>query len=287
MAIDYQKLTNWKFDDFVHDFTQRDTMLYALGVGLGVPPTDAAQLPFVYEEGLRALPSMAAVLAYRGFWVKDPSTGINWQKVVHADQSIDLLKPLPVEGRVIGKQRVAGLIDRGPGKGSLLYNARDVIDDATGDMLCKVRWSNMLRGDDSFGGPSGPIPAAHVMPESPADHVVDLPTLPQAALIYRLSGDYNPLHADPAVAKAAGFPAPILHGLCTFGVAGHALLKVASGYRPERVKSLHCRFSSPVYPGDTIRTEIWNASNGKVSFRSTAVERNVVVLNNGWAEVDS
>ena len=115
--------------------------------------------------------------------------------------------------------------------------------------------------------------------------ICDLPTLPQAALIYRLSGDYNPLHADPKVATAAGFKAPILHGLCTLGVAGHALLKSCCGYDPSRFRALDLRFSSPVYPGETIRTEIWEEKGGVVSFRSRVLERDVVVLNNGRAEI--
>ncbi|MFZ3207569.1 MAG: MaoC family dehydratase, partial [Geobacteraceae bacterium] len=122
------------------------------------------------------------------------------------------------------------------------------------------------------------------LPERTPDAVCDLPTLARAALIYRLSGDYNPLHAEPSVARAAGFERPILHGLCTFGVAGHAILKSVCDYDPTRVKSINVRFSSPVYPGETIRTEIWR-DGGIVSFRARAIERDVMVLNNGCAEI--
>ena len=124
----------------------------------------------------------------------------------------------------------------------------------------------------------------HPLPEREPDKVCDLPTLPQAALIYRLCGDFNPLHIEPEVARAAGFKAPILHGLCTLGIAGHALLKTFCDYEPARFFSLELRFSAPVYPGETIRTEMWRDGN-YVSFRAWAIERNVVVLNNGRMEV--
>ncbi|GGC63187.1 MaoC/PaaZ C-terminal domain-containing protein [Chelatococcus reniformis] len=284
MPIDPERLLNWPFEDLEHTYTARDTILYALGLGLGADPLDEAQLRFVYEENLAALPTMAVVLGYPGFWVKDPATGVDWKKVLHGEQGLEVFKPLPAEGTVIGRTRVTGIIDKGAGKGALLLSDRDVIDKKSGDLLCRVSGTSFLRGDGGFGGSSGPAPAPHAMPERAPDLSVSIPTLPQAALIYRLSGDYNPLHADPKVAAAGGFKAPILHGLCTYGVAGRALLQAVGGSKPESLRRMDVRFTSPVYPGETIVTEIWKGEGGAVSFRAKVAERDVVVLNNGRAE---
>lgn len=284
MAIDYQKLKNWHFPDLEHRYEAKDTILYALGVGCGADPMDRTELPFVYEDGLKALPTMAVVLGYPGFWLKDPATGVDWRKILHGEQGLVIHKPLPASGTVIGRTRVTEIVDKGPGKGALLYSDRDVLDKATGDLLATLTSTTFIRGEGGFGGPSGPSPAPHVLPERAPDVTVDLKTLPQAALIYRLSGDDNPLHADPDVAAAAGFERPILHGLCSYAVAGRAVLKACCGNDPTRLKRFDLRFSAPVMPGETIRTEIWR-DGSTVSFRARVVERDVVVLNNGRAEV--
>jgi acyl dehydratase len=282
--IDYQKLMDWHFAPITQTLTRKDCILYALGLGLGGDPLNEAQLRFVYEEGLVAFPTMAVVLAYPGFWVKDPATGIDWVRVVHGEQAITLHRPLPVEGTLVGRTRVTGIVDKGAGKGAVLYSERAISDAETGELYATLAMSTFCRGDGGFGGPPGPSWPVHKLPDRAPDASCDLPTLPQQALIYRLSGDWNPLHADPAVARAAGFDRPILHGLSTLGVAGHALLKLCCGYDPSRFKSLVLRFSAPVFPGETIRTEIWRDGQ-TVSFRARAVERDVVVLNNGCFEL--
>lgn len=284
MAIDAEKLKSWPFADLEHTYTARDTMLYALGVGAGADPVDAADLAFVYENGLKALPSMALVLGYPGFWLKEQNTGVDWTRLLHGEQGMVLHRPLPPAATVIGRTRVTGLVDKGADKGALLFSARDVFDKATGELLATLTATTFLRGDGGFGGPSGPVPAPHKVPERAPDAVLDLPTLPQAALIYRLSGDYNPLHADPKVAAAAGFPRPILHGMCTFAVACRALLKLGCDNDPARLKSMNARFSAPVFPGETIRTEMWRDGD-VLSFRCSVVERGIKVLDNGRAEV--
>jgi acyl dehydratase len=278
--IDYQKLMDWHFPPIAQTLTRKDCILYALGVGLGGDPLDEAQLRFLYEEGLVALPTMAVVLAYPGFWIKDAATGIDWLRIVHGEQALTLHRSLPVEGKLVGRTRVTGIVDKGVGKGAVLYSEREIRDAESGELYATLTMSTFCRGDGGFGGPAGPSCPVHKVPERAPDASCDLPTLPQQALIYRLSGDYNPLHADPAVARAAGFDRPILHGLCTLGIAGHALLKLCCDYDPARFKSLALRFSAPVFPGETIRTEIWR--DGKtISFRARALERDVVVLNNG------
>jgi acyl dehydratase len=285
VPINYEKLRNWNIPEVEQHLTRRDTMLYALGVGLGADPCDPEQLKFVYEKGLQALPTMAIVLGYGGPWhAQHPELGITGSHTVHGEQSFRIARALPVEGDVLGTTRVTGVVDKGQGKGALVMTETTVREKATREVICTLASTTFCRADGGFGGPAGPVKAPHPVPETPAHVTCDLPTLPQAALIYRLSGDYNALHADPAHAQKVGFKMPILHGRCTFSVAGHALLKTMCGYDPARFVSMEGRFSSPVYPGETIRTEMWRDGN-TVSFRATVPARGVTVLNNGCAEI--
>jgi len=284
MAMVPEVLTSHDFGVLEHSYTTRDSALYALGVGLGFDPLDEAQLRFVYEADMLALPTMAVVLAYPGFWLKEPWTGVDWVKVLHGEQGLRIHRPLPAAATVVGRTRVTGIVDKGDGRGALIYSEREVVDKASGEPLCTLTMTAIARGDGGCGGTSGSTKPVHRLPERAPDDTCDLPTLPQAALIYRLSGDFNPLHADPAVARAAGFKAPILHGLATLGVAGHALLRQRCGYDPVRLRSLDLRFSAPVYPGETLRTEMWRDGE-VVSFRTWALERDVVVLDSGRAEI--
>lgn len=279
MAIDYDKLKNWRVPEIQHRYTERDTILYALGVGLGSDPLDRRQLPFVYEQGLKALPTYPVVLGYPGFWLKDAGAGVDWVKLVHGEQSLRLHRPIPAAGAVVGRTRVKAIVDKGKDKGALVYQERLVTDQATGELLASIGSVSFCRADGGFGGGDEAPPPPPAVPEGPPEAVCDLPTLPQAALIYRLSGDYNPLHADPEVAAKGGFPRPILHGLCTYGVAAHALLRTYCEYNPSALTEISVRFSSPVYPGETIRTEMWRRGD-RVLFRARSVERDVVVLNN-------
>ncbi|MBV8849585.1 MAG: MaoC family dehydratase N-terminal domain-containing protein [Methylobacteriaceae bacterium] len=284
MALDVEKLLNWPFEELRHDYTHRDTILYALGLGLGSDPLDEQQLRFVYEKDLRALPTMAVVLAYPGFWLREPGTGVNWKKILHGEQGIVWHKPVPAAATVTGRTRVTGIIDKGAEKGSLMFSERIVRDAQTGEKIATLTGTTVMRGDGGFGGPAKEVPKPHRIPDRAPDAVCDLATAPNAALIYRLSGDYNPLHADAEVARTAGFPKPILHGLCSLGLAGHALLKTVAKYDPARFKSMHLRFTSPVFPGETIRTEMW-IDGAQVSFRARLRERDTVVLDNGVAEI--
>ena len=276
---------NWPFKKDEQSYTAKDTILYALGIGLGADPLDERQLDFVFEENdFKALPTMAVVLAGPGFWIRDPASGIDWVKVLHGEQGLRIHKPMPPEATVVATTKVTGLVDKGADKGALIYSERTLVDKSTGDALATLTSTTFARGDGGYGGQTGPTKPVHPIPDREADMVCDLPTLPQAALIYRLSGDPNPLHVSPKVARAVNFKAPILHGLCTLGVAGHAILKTACNYDVTRFRSMDLRFSSPVYPGETIRTEMWR-DDTTVSFRSRVVERDVVVLNNGRAEI--
>jgi acyl dehydratase len=284
MPINYEKLLNIKIPEVEHCYTARDTMLYALGVGMGLDPMDKAQLDFVYEHSLKVLPTQATTLAHPGFWFRDLDTGIDWVRLVNGEQGLVLHKPIPTYGTVVSQSRVVEIIDKGSGRGALVYTERSLFDKTSGDKMATVLQTTFCRSDGGFGGPEGPQPPVHAIPDRAPDMLCDLVTAPQAALVYRLSGDYNPLHADPAVARAAGFDRPILHGLATFGVAGHAIVQRVCGYRPDMIRSIQARFSAPVYPGETFRTEIWRDGD-VVSFQVRSVERNVLAISNGRAEI--
>lgn len=282
MAIDYDKLMAWRWEDVRQSYAKRDTMLYALGLGLGAEPTNAAELGFVYERNLQVLPTFAAVLAPPRTWWRETGQ-VDFSKVVHGEQSLRVHRLPAPDGEVIGSTRLAGIIDKGRGRGALLYTERTLLDAGDGTTLATLTSTSFARGDGGFGGPAGPIKAVHEMPTRPPDVCTDSRTLPQAALIYRLSGDYNVLHADPEAASKAGYERPILQGLCTFGIAGWAVLRAACAGDPKRLTAIQVRFSSPVYPGETLRTEIW--IDDVVSFRTVVVGRDVVALSNGRAEV--
>lgn len=285
MAFTYEQIKNWPFEEVEQTYSARDSIIYALGVGFAQDPLDMKQLPYVFEEAdFRAVPTMAAVLAGPGFWARDPATGIDWKKILHGEQGIVIHKPLPPAATLIATTRVTEVLDKGDGKGALIFTERDLVDKDTGDMYATLSGTSFARGNGGFGGPSGPQPQPHALPDRAPDASWEFTTRPEAALLYRLSGDYNPLHASPEVAATAGFKAPILHGLCSLGVAGHAILATWCDYDNTRFKSLKLRFSAPVYPGETLRTEMWN-DDGVISFRTLVPERDVVVLNNGRAEV--
>ena len=284
MTIDYDRLMARPFAPIERSYAPSDTILYALGVGLGGDPLDPNQLAFVYEQGLKVLPTMSAVLGFPGFWAKQPDTGIDWRRLVHAEQGFEFHRPLAPAGRIVSTNRVSAIFDKGKEKGALLCQERMVIDADSGQPLATVHQTSMLRGDGGFGGPAGSPPKPHTIPDRAPDTICDLPTLPQAALIYRLSGDMNPLHADPEVARSAGFPRPILHGMCTMGVACHAVLRGLLAYDPAPIRGMRVRFTAPVFPGETIRTELW-IDGDVVSFRSTVLERDIVVLNAGRVDL--
>ena len=283
MAIDYHNLVAWKFAERTHSYSWRDTVLYALGLGLGSSPVDPAELRFVYEKGLQALPTMPVVLGYPGFWISEPATGIDFRKVVNGEVSLTIHSPLPPEGTLVARNSVDEVIDKGEGRGAILRVRRDLIDQATGVLQSTQVTSMFCRGDGGFGGPQTGKPQPEVtIPDRLPDMSTRRATLPHAALIYRLSADLNPLHADPAAAEAAGFPRPILHGFATFGVAGYALLAASANADAEALRELSCRFSAPVFPGETLRTDIWIEPDATL-FRCTVIERDKVVLDRGRA----
>ena len=281
--IDTKTLLDFPIPEGRQKLTRRDAAFYALSVGFAQDAVDTRQLAFVdpASDTLRTLPFMSVVLASHGPWMRDPKTGIDAVRAVHGEQSMSFHAPLPIDGEVIGRSRVAGVIDKGEGKGALILLEKQLLDAASGKLLATLDSTIFARANGGFGGPSGPVKPLHTLPETAPDFSVDLPTRTEQALYYRMNGDYNPLHSDPAVAAKAGYPRPILHGLCTLGVCGHALLRSLCDYDPARLASMSARFSAPVLPGDTVRVEIWRDG----SFRARIVERDVVVISNGKAVV--
>jgi acyl dehydratase len=266
-------------------YSARDTILYALGLGVAMSnPVEADDLKFVYERDLAALPTMGVVLAPGPFWMQDPATGIDWRKILHGEQSLVLHKCLPAEGQVRAECVVDEIFDKGADKGAVMYLTRRIYDQDTGELLATAGSSVFMRGNGGFGGRADGAPRPHPVPADRAPELIlDLATRPEQAAIYRLSGDYNPLHVDPEVARAAGFAKPILHGLCSYGIAGRAILKLLCANDPARLTRLDARFASPAYPGETIRTEVWREGEGRAAFRAIALERNVAILTNGLA----
>lgn len=286
MSFNPVYLLNREFDTVQQSYTEKDCILYALGVGMGLDPLDEECLRFVYEEELKVLPSQSVIMAHPGFWAKEKDMGIDWMKVLHAGQEIIFHNPIPTSGTVEARTRITEITDKGRKVGALIISDRVVKDVATGEQICTLITTILARGNGGFGGDrKSSALKPDVIPTREPDEVCDLPTLPQQALIYRLSGDFNPLHASPEVARGAGFKEPILHGLCTFGVMTHALVKTCCDYDPTVFKRMRLRFSAPVYPGETIRTEIW--SEGKeIAFRCKSLEQDKIVINNGYLLTD-
>lgn len=284
MSLNVGKVEVLDIPPIEQSYDTRDTILYALGLGYGSDPVDPAHLQFVYEQGLKAVPSFSSLLAHPGFWLQKPEYGADWVKILHAEQAFEVHAPLPTRGTVRGEYSIGGLEDKGADKGSLIHQIKTIYDTADGRKLATVRSTLFLRGDGGLGEFGTRIEPPKPLPDRKPDRVVDYRTLPQQALIYRLSGDWNPLHADPTIARKAGFTAPILHGLCTNGIACRAVMSAYCQEQPERLAGMFVRFSSPTMPGETIRVEFFEEADG-LRFRARALERDVVVLDRASATV--
>jgi len=289
--IDYHHLKARPFAPVHQTVAGRDVMLYALSLGMGQDPLDEAAIGYVYEGapgGLKVLPTLAVVLGYPGFWASEPDTGIDWVRMVHGEQRMVLHAALPSEGAVIGHNRITHVIDKGPGKGAMVVIERR-LETAHGEPLATLAQVNFCRGDGGYSQSQGgqrsdeALPALPAVPSGrPPDWIDDQTIRPEAALLYRLLADRNPLHADPRVATAAGFPRPILHGLASYGLVCRALLRQCAGDDPVRLRSLDLRFAAPVYPGETLRTEIWRDGDF-LRFQGRVLERELIVLSHGQA----
>jgi acyl dehydratase len=253
-------------------------MLYAVGIGMSHDPYDLNELAYTFEKTkLKTVPTMATVIQ-RVPLLKD--CGYDYSKVVHGEQRLTLHRPLEPEGEVIVDSRVSEAYDKGPGKGAIIYTELAVRSAKDNMPLYTLLSTTFARGDGGYGGPNGQGPEPHKIPDRKPDLTAASETRKDQALLYRLCGDRNPLHADPELAKRVGFPVPILHGLCTYGTACRTILREVAKYDHTKITGFDVRFSSPVYPGETIVTDMW--VDGKtVSFRCRLKERDVTVINNG------
>ncbi|MBV7483565.1 MaoC family dehydratase [Bordetella sp. BOR01] len=285
MAIQYERLRNWHFDDRTDHYSTRDSILYALTLGYGAQPTDAEDLRFVHEQDTLAVPTRLAVVGAPGAWASDPDTGIDWVRLLHGEHRMTFHAPVPAQAAITSKTRVTHVVDKGAAKGALVVTTRDISDAGSGRPLATVEHVSFCRADGGFGKGDEPLPPLPAVPAGPPRHTVLVPSLPQAALLYRLNGDLNPIHALPAMAAKAGFDRPILHGLCTYGMAARALVKACCPTAPSRMRSFSVRFSAPMYPGETLRVETWHDATA-VHFRAVAHERGAEVLSNGIATID-
>ena len=279
MALDYDTVMSKVETDLPFSYKDTEAILYAVAVGMGRDPLDARELPYVYEQGeqLKTLPTLATVLVPEMFPV---GLGWDYSQILHSEQRMRLYRPLPPAADLLINKRVVDVFDRGPKLGALVLleaEGRLASDDTA---LFTLGCTILARGDGGFGGPRGKGIPPHRPPHREPDLSCDIDTREDQALLYRLTGDRNPLHADPAQARSLGFERPILHGLCTFGVACRAVLQTICEFDYTLIEEFDARFSAPVLPGDTITTDMWQDGN-VVSFACSVKERDAVVLRNG------
>ncbi|HMO48359.1 MAG TPA: MaoC/PaaZ C-terminal domain-containing protein [Rubrivivax sp.] len=285
MALDIERLLHWREPPLRQAYDAAHTMRYALGIGLGYDPADAMALRHVFERTLVALPTLATVLAARFGWLYRTDAGVTPSQCVHVGQTLRMHGPLPPEGEVIGTLEVTGIEEKGKDRGALVFFRRELRDASSGQLLCTLDADMFCRADGAQRASYGHIPASHApLPAREADLQIDTPTLPQQALLFRLSGDFNAIHADPGAARAAGFERPLLHGLSSYGAVAYALLRPFAEGDADRLVRIEARFARPVFPGELLRTEAWADEPGRVRFRTTVPQRSVTVLDQGLAE---
>jgi acyl dehydratase len=286
MPISYPDILELRTEGVPYSWSDREVMLYALGIGMGSDPTDANELPFVNEsylneKALKVAPSFASVCV---FGANPGSLGVDPFMTVDGERDIIFHKPLQVTAQVYADSRVLSVFDKGKHKGAVIRWETIVREANSKDKLATLVTTIVARADGGFGGPSAGQPEPHPIPKRQPDRSVDITTRPDQALLFRLSGDRNPLHSDPEFAKRAGFPSPILHGMCTYGITCRAVLQSYAHYDPTAFKRHAARLSSPVFPGETITIDLWKDGN-IISFEARVQARNVSVVKNGLTEL--
>lgn len=279
MPIDTDKAVGAELSGTTFSWSDDDIILYNLGVGAGNPPTDPAELRYAYEADLVAVPAYGTIPPFSIMMSLGTVEGldITLDRILHGDQKLTIHAPIPTSGTVTQTGRVVDIFDKG--RGALVVIEVVSVDERTGEPLFTNRSGIYVRGEGGFGGETGPA-AGHHAPDRDPDHVVESPTLPQQALLYRMaSGDKNPLHVDPGFASFAGFERPILHGLCTYGVVLKAVVDSALDGKPENVASWEARFTGHVFPGETLVTKVWDEGSTYVVEAETR-ERGKTVLGN-------
>jgi acyl dehydratase len=284
MPIDLEKAVGAELPPITYELTRDKVILYALGVG-AVPEGD--ERVFVYENGLKTLPTFGVVVPFPALMdvMSVPGVDINPIMILHREQYLEIRKhPIPVEGTLISRPRISNIYDKG--KGALIELDVET-EDQDGNVIFFNRFATFVRGEGGFGGKKGP-PPGNSPPNRPPDEIVEEQTLPLQAAIYRLLGDYNPLHIDPEFAAMAGYDRPIIHGLCTFGFVGRAVLRTYCENDPAKCKSIKVRFSRPAWPGDTIVTQMWKEADDKIIIRAHTKERpGEYILTKGAVELNS
>jgi acyl dehydratase len=283
MAIDYPAVLELREEGRRFDWTERDAMLYALGVGMGADPLDREELRYVYERALRVLPTFATVVAW-GAGISAERIGLNRRRTLHGEEKTTLHRTMPAVASVVADSRVVAVYDKGPDKGAVVVRETVLRDAVSSEPIATLTRTAFARGDGGFGGPADGGESAQPRPARAPDAVVEIATRPDLALLYRLCGDRNALHADPDVARAAGFDRPILHGLCTYGLTCRAVLRAFCDNDAARIASHAARFSAPVLPGDTVMVEMWRDGPG-VAFEAHVKARGVTVIKNGRTEL--
>lgn len=284
MAIDLEKVLGAELPATTARWDADDVILYHLGVGAGAQPTDPGELAYTFEDGLKVLPSFAVIPAFGvlpGITEID-GFDVNPALLLHGEQELELHAPLPTAGSVRTTARVAHVWDKGSGAVAVFEATSTGAD---GEPLFVNRFNCFLRGEGGFGGVPGPAPA-HEPPARAPDHEIACPTLPQQALIYRLSGDKNPLHADPAYAAKGGFDRPILHGLCSYGIACKAAIDTVLAGDVARVAGYRARFAGVVFPGETLLVRLWD-EHDRVVLSVRTQERDSPVIGNAAITVRS
>ncbi|MBE2251959.1 MAG: SDR family NAD(P)-dependent oxidoreductase, partial [Myxococcus sp.] len=290
--IDVDAALGFEMEEARSSYDERDLALYALGVGAGKNPTDPADLHLVYErngEGFYALPTYGVIPALNAIFKMvsegKSAPGLNYglDRILHGEQYTEVLRPLPPSAELVHKARISDIFDKG--KNAIVVTHLDTYDAKTGELLVKNDVSMVVRGAGGWGGDRGPSSDINVAPSRPPDAVVTEKTTESQALLYRLSGDWNPLHVDPEFATMFGFDKPILHGLCTFGFVGRAVINAFSKGDPRYFKSIKVRFAETVYPGETLKIEMWRESDLRVLVRATVVEREKVCISNAAVEL--
>ncbi len=285
MPIDVEKAMSAPLKPIEFEYNFKDVILYALGIGAGVPPTDKDQLGFTYESGLKVLPTYGVVPPFAALAgvMGHPGLDFNPMMLLHGEQFLEIRKtPIPVKGKLVNKPSIQAIYDKGKGALVLLDCLTETAD---GEALFFNTFSLFLRGEGGFGGESGPK-AENEAPDRDPDETIEMKTLPQQALLYRLSGDLNPLHADPNFAAMGGFEKPILHGLCTFGHVGRAVLQAYCANDPGKFKSIKVRFAGSVYPGETIITQMWRENDDTILLKAKVAERGIDVITNAAVKLN-
>jgi 3-hydroxyacyl-CoA dehydrogenase/3a,7a,12a-trihydroxy-5b-cholest-24-enoyl-CoA hydratase len=286
MPIELAKALGASLPPMNFSWNEDTLMLYALGSGVGIDadPTSPAVLQYTFENGLKALPTFGVVPAFPALMglMSVPGISFNPMMLLHGEQYLEVLKrPIPTSATTTSQGKIKALYDKG--KGALVVI--EVTTSADGTPIFKNEFGIFLRGEGGFGGEAGPGPG-NEPPDRAPDAVVETKTVPHQALLYRLSGDKNPLHADPGFAKLGGFDRPILHGLCTFANVGRAVIQACAGDDPTRFRSIRVRFVRPVMPGETIVTEMWNVGKGEVIVRAKTKPNDTVVISNAKVTLD-